>query len=167
MCREQKYISFTSLITVFSFLLCSRDPGWGRASRILEVLSCGAHITLWPCTFECRQPLRWRSNPVSPMSASPATTSRGTRRSVTQCVQQHVQFWVKWILQRSLQCLVLWTCLCVYMDSSCLFLQVYKVIVNVGQQEWFVFRRYAEFDKLYNTVSGGTLSFWFYSMCIT
>uniref|UniRef100_A0A8C9X9D7 Serum/glucocorticoid regulated kinase family member 3 n=1 Tax=Sander lucioperca TaxID=283035 RepID=A0A8C9X9D7_SANLU len=28
---------------------------------------------------------------------------------------------------------------------------VYKVIVNVGQQEWFVFRRYAEFDKLYNT----------------
>ncbi|XP_044031561.1 serine/threonine-protein kinase Sgk3 isoform X4 [Siniperca chuatsi] len=29
---------------------------------------------------------------------------------------------------------------------------VYKVIVNVGQQEWFVFRRYAEFDKLYNTL---------------
>uniref|UniRef100_A0AAX7U1I9 Serum/glucocorticoid regulated kinase family member 3 n=1 Tax=Astatotilapia calliptera TaxID=8154 RepID=A0AAX7U1I9_ASTCA len=29
---------------------------------------------------------------------------------------------------------------------------VYKVIVNVGQQEWFVFRRYAEFDKLFNTL---------------
>uniref|UniRef100_A0A671YME0 Serum/glucocorticoid regulated kinase family member 3 n=1 Tax=Sparus aurata TaxID=8175 RepID=A0A671YME0_SPAAU len=29
---------------------------------------------------------------------------------------------------------------------------VYKVMVNVGQQEWFVFRRYAEFDKLYNTL---------------
>ncbi|KAF0021442.1 hypothetical protein F2P81_026306 [Scophthalmus maximus] len=28
---------------------------------------------------------------------------------------------------------------------------VYKVIVSVQQQEWFVFRRYAEFDKLYNT----------------
>uniref|UniRef100_A0A1A7XCS0 Serine/threonine-protein kinase Sgk1 n=1 Tax=Iconisemion striatum TaxID=60296 RepID=A0A1A7XCS0_9TELE len=27
---------------------------------------------------------------------------------------------------------------------------VYKVIVSVGRQEWFVFRRYAEFDKLYN-----------------
>lgn len=39
------------------------------------------------------------------------------------------------------------------------FFQVYKVMVNVGQQEWFVFRRYAEFDKLYNTVSGGTISF--------
>lgn len=33
--------------------------------------------------------------------------------------------------------------------------QVYKVLVSVGQQEWFVFRRYAEFDKLYNTVSSG------------
>lgn len=31
--------------------------------------------------------------------------------------------------------------------------QVYKVIVSVGEHEWFVFRRYAEFDKLYNTVS--------------
>lgn len=39
------------------------------------------------------------------------------------------------------------------------FFQVYKVIVNVGQQEWFVFRRYAEFDKLYNIVSGETISF--------
>uniref|UniRef100_A0A8C7F668 Serine/threonine-protein kinase Sgk1 n=1 Tax=Oncorhynchus kisutch TaxID=8019 RepID=A0A8C7F668_ONCKI len=29
---------------------------------------------------------------------------------------------------------------------------VYKVMVNVGRHEWFVFRRYAEFDKLYNTV---------------
>ncbi|RXN25790.1 MCM domain-containing 2 [Labeo rohita] len=29
---------------------------------------------------------------------------------------------------------------------------VYKVIVSVGRQEWFVFRRYAEFDKLYNTL---------------
>lgn len=29
---------------------------------------------------------------------------------------------------------------------------VYKVIVSVQQQEWFVFRRYAEFDKLYNTL---------------
>ncbi|KAF3703566.1 Serine/threonine-protein kinase Sgk3 [Channa argus] len=29
---------------------------------------------------------------------------------------------------------------------------VYKVIVSVGQHEWFVFRRYAEFDKLYNTL---------------
>lgn len=37
-------------------------------------------------------------------------------------------------------------------DGSCP-LQVYKVLVSVGQQEWFVFRRYAEFDKLYNTVS--------------
>uniref|UniRef100_A0A6Q2WXC2 Serine/threonine-protein kinase Sgk1 n=1 Tax=Esox lucius TaxID=8010 RepID=A0A6Q2WXC2_ESOLU len=29
---------------------------------------------------------------------------------------------------------------------------VYKVMVNVGRHEWFVFRRYAEFDKLYNTL---------------
>uniref|UniRef100_H2TDP8 Serum/glucocorticoid regulated kinase family member 3 n=1 Tax=Takifugu rubripes TaxID=31033 RepID=H2TDP8_TAKRU len=29
---------------------------------------------------------------------------------------------------------------------------VYKVLVSVGQQEWFVFRRYAEFDKLYNAL---------------
>uniref|UniRef100_A0A3Q0T4S1 Serum/glucocorticoid regulated kinase family member 3 n=1 Tax=Amphilophus citrinellus TaxID=61819 RepID=A0A3Q0T4S1_AMPCI len=29
---------------------------------------------------------------------------------------------------------------------------VYKVMVSVRQQEWFVFRRYAEFDKLYNTL---------------
>lgn len=41
--------------------------------------------------------------------------------------------------------------------------QVYKVIVNVGRQEWFVFRRYAEFDKLYNIVSGSTvLQFYFH-----
>lgn len=33
------------------------------------------------------------------------------------------------------------------------FFQVYKVIVSVRRQEWFVFRRYAEFDKLHNTVS--------------
>ncbi|XP_053414926.1 uncharacterized protein LOC128563566 [Nycticebus coucang] len=30
--------------------------------------------------------------------------------------------------------------------------QVYKVLVSVGRSEWFVFRRYAEFDKLYNTL---------------
>lgn len=42
------------------------------------------------------------------------------------------------------------------MDFHWIFLQVYKVIVSVRQHEWFVFRRYAEFDKLYNTVSGGT-----------
>ncbi|KAE8598927.1 hypothetical protein XENTR_v10016993 [Xenopus tropicalis] len=29
---------------------------------------------------------------------------------------------------------------------------VYKVIVSMGRNEWFVFRRYAEFDKLYNTL---------------
>uniref|UniRef100_A0A3B3X865 Serum/glucocorticoid regulated kinase family member 3 n=1 Tax=Poecilia mexicana TaxID=48701 RepID=A0A3B3X865_9TELE len=29
---------------------------------------------------------------------------------------------------------------------------VYKVMVSVGRHEWFVFRRYAEFDKLYNTL---------------
>ncbi|XP_068604275.1 serine/threonine-protein kinase Sgk3 [Brachionichthys hirsutus] len=29
---------------------------------------------------------------------------------------------------------------------------VYKVMVTVRQHEWFVFRRYAEFDKLYNTL---------------
>ncbi|XP_061456474.1 serine/threonine-protein kinase Sgk3 isoform X2 [Rhineura floridana] len=29
---------------------------------------------------------------------------------------------------------------------------VYKVLVSVGNNEWFVFRRYAEFDKLYNTL---------------
>uniref|UniRef100_A0A087WPW2 Serum/glucocorticoid regulated kinase 3 n=1 Tax=Mus musculus TaxID=10090 RepID=A0A087WPW2_MOUSE len=29
---------------------------------------------------------------------------------------------------------------------------VYKVLVSVGRSEWFVFRRYAEFDKLYNSV---------------
>lgn len=34
-----------------------------------------------------------------------------------------------------------------------MLLQVYKVLVSVGRNEWFVFRRYAEFDKLYNTVS--------------
>ncbi|XP_019354206.1 serine/threonine-protein kinase Sgk3 isoform X6 [Alligator mississippiensis] len=30
--------------------------------------------------------------------------------------------------------------------------KVYKVLVSVGRNEWFVFRRYAEFDKLYNTL---------------
>ncbi|XP_053571069.1 LOW QUALITY PROTEIN: serine/threonine-protein kinase Sgk3 [Bombina bombina] len=29
---------------------------------------------------------------------------------------------------------------------------VYKVIVSIGRNEWFVFRRYAEFDKLYNAL---------------
>ncbi|KAJ8387651.1 hypothetical protein AAFF_G00152010 [Aldrovandia affinis] len=29
---------------------------------------------------------------------------------------------------------------------------VYKVMVNVGRQEWFVFRRYTEFDKLHYTL---------------
>lgn len=29
---------------------------------------------------------------------------------------------------------------------------VYKVLVSVGRSEWFVFRRYAEFDKLYNSL---------------
>ncbi|XP_060678665.1 serine/threonine-protein kinase Sgk3 [Hemiscyllium ocellatum] len=29
---------------------------------------------------------------------------------------------------------------------------VYKVLVTVGRNEWFVLRRYAEFDKLYNTL---------------
>ncbi|KAK2814830.1 hypothetical protein Q7C36_023096 [Tachysurus vachellii] len=29
---------------------------------------------------------------------------------------------------------------------------VYKVMVRVGRHEWFVFRRYTEFDKLYNTL---------------
>ncbi|KAG7272303.1 hypothetical protein CRUP_014188 [Coryphaenoides rupestris] len=29
---------------------------------------------------------------------------------------------------------------------------VYKVMVSVGRREWFVFRRYAEFDKLYNVL---------------
>ncbi|XP_030071056.1 serine/threonine-protein kinase Sgk3 [Microcaecilia unicolor] len=29
---------------------------------------------------------------------------------------------------------------------------VYKVIVTMGRCEWFVFRRYTEFDKLYNTL---------------
>ncbi|XP_051878749.1 serine/threonine-protein kinase Sgk3 isoform X2 [Pristis pectinata] len=29
---------------------------------------------------------------------------------------------------------------------------VYKVLVRVGRNEWFVLRRYAEFDKLYNTL---------------
>ncbi|XP_026860219.1 serine/threonine-protein kinase Sgk3 isoform X2 [Electrophorus electricus] len=29
---------------------------------------------------------------------------------------------------------------------------VYKVMVSVGRHEWFVFRRYTEFDKLYNTI---------------
>lgn len=27
------------------------------------------------------------------------------------------------------------------------------MMVTVGRHEWFVFRRYAEFDKLYNIVS--------------
>lgn len=49
--------------------------------------------------------------------------------------------------------------------ESFLLFQVYKVIVNVGRQEWFVFRRYAEFDKLYNTVSAGTKSLLFYIIC--
>lgn len=43
--------------------------------------------------------------------------------------------------------------------ESFLLFQVYKVLVSVGQQEWFVFRRYAEFDKLYNTVSSGATLF--------
>ncbi|KAG7455118.1 hypothetical protein MATL_G00253080 [Megalops atlanticus] len=29
---------------------------------------------------------------------------------------------------------------------------VYKVMVSVGRHEWFVFRRYTEFDKLHNTL---------------
>lgn len=34
------------------------------------------------------------------------------------------------------------------------------MMVTVGRQEWFVFRRYAEFDKLYNIVS---FLFWLFS----
>lgn len=49
--------------------------------------------------------------------------------------------------------------LCYNCFLSVLLFQVYKVIVSVGPQEWFVFRRYAEFDKLYNTVSWRTRSF--------
>jgi hypothetical protein len=30
----------------------------------------------------------------------------------------------------------------------------------VGRSEWFVFRRYAEFDKLYNTVSNNLQDFY-------
>ncbi|KAF6727302.1 Serine/threonine-protein kinase Sgk3 [Oryzias melastigma] len=55
----------------------------------------------------------WRSDPVCPASAYPATTSRGTRRRDTRFTK----------------------CWCL-LDST----------------EWFVFRRYAEFDKLYNTL---------------
>lgn len=47
--------------------------------------------------------------------------------------------------------------------------QVYKVLVSVGQQEWFVFRRYAEFDKLYNTVSSEAMllsSLWLITILI-
>uniref|UniRef100_A0A8C9FWT8 PX domain-containing protein n=1 Tax=Pavo cristatus TaxID=9049 RepID=A0A8C9FWT8_PAVCR len=36
---------------------------------------------------------------------------------------------------------------------------VYKVLVSVGRNEWFVFRRYAEFDKLYNTVRDHIVAF--------
>ncbi|KAI1243424.1 Serine/threonine-protein kinase Sgk3, partial [Lamprotornis superbus] len=36
--------------------------------------------------------------------------------------------------------------------SSSVAAPVYKVLVSVGRNEWFVFRRYAEFDKLYNTL---------------
>lgn len=42
-----------------------------------------------------------------------------------------------------------------------LLFQVYKVLVSVGQQEWFVFKRYTEFDKLYNAVSSRDLLNWF------
>ena len=34
-----------------------------------------------------------------------------------------------------------------------LFVQVYKVQVHIGKDNWFIFRRYNEFDKLYNSVS--------------
>lgn len=66
-------------------------------------------------------------------------TNKGTRKNVTRCVQGlfSVQF--------DPRCLPL-------MGESLRLFQVYKVLVSVGQQEWFVFRRYAEFDKLYNTV---------------
>lgn len=163
----------------FFFFSCRSDPRWKRASCILEVFPWGGRITFGSYAYKCRQ--RWRSKPVSPTSAFPATTSKGTRKSATPYVQRppaghcwislseydyfnkghfSVQLSVSkcyfckrnawnynnWLYYRVLT----WT-------FFAPFLQVYKVIVNVGQQEWFVFRRYAEFDKLYNTVSGGCI----------
>lgn len=47
-----------------------------------------------------------------------------------------------------------------------LLFQVYKVMVSVRGHEWSVFRRYAEFDKLYNTVSGTLACDWFSKILI-
>ncbi len=69
------------------------------------------------------------------------------------------------IVQFAINHIGIWYYLCLH-GLSLPFFQVYKVIVNVGQQEWFVFRRYAEFDKLYNTVSPGTMPFWIYTVMI-
>lgn len=90
------------------------------------------------------RPLRWKSSPVSPTSAFRATTSKGTRKSATRCVRGLLsgRFDPRPLVGESLR-----------------LFQVYKVLVSVGQQEWFVFRRYAEFDKLYNTVSRGAAPF--------
>lgn len=125
---------------LFSFLPCSSDPGWGSASWILEVLLWRERSALWPYAFECQRPVKWRSSSVSLMSAFPATMNRGTRKSATRCVHRLCSASV-------------WTWHLLLVCESFRLSQVYKVLVSVGQQEWFVFRRYAEFDKLYNTVS--------------
>lgn len=40
------------------------------------------------------------------------------------------------------------------------FFQVYKVVVNFGEEFWFIFRRYNEFYSFYEKVSLFILFFW-------
>lgn len=101
MCGGQTNSGFTSWLTVTCSLFSSAAVTQNEDGPAVYLKSCsGGHITLSPCTLECQQHVRWRSNPVSPTSAYLATMSRGTRGSVTRCVQILNSFifsWYVWV----------------------------------------------------------------------
>lgn len=86
----QKYLKSYQFHFLNNWLIYSSSSspaGWGWARCTVEVSSPEDPLINNRVAFECRQHLRWRSNPVALMLAYPATTSRGTRRSVSQYVK--------------------------------------------------------------------------------
>lgn len=90
MFRDQTNTSFSSWISDYSLFFCAAEPqhgGWPHLKPYPEQF-----VTSRLGAFKRWQTPRWRSSPVSLMSAYPATMSRGTRRSVTQCVASIYSF---------------------------------------------------------------------------
>lgn len=46
-------------------------------------------------------------------------------------------------------------------------LQVYKVVVNFGEESWFIFRRYNEFHSLHEKVSKSSIHITCYNLCFS